>query len=139
MSEPILTITSHEDAVELILTQEGVRMRLSENILRQFRDEVAADPDVQAPGWIGRFARAVTGAAGHLLKSYIEYTLDDIDSLVYEGGALVFTYRKRHLPSFEDVKISDDGANMSVLASFAPADAQNFVERFNTLKAQARR
>lgn len=136
MSEAVFTITSHEDAVELMLTQASVRMKLSESVLREFRDEVAADPDVRSPGLVGRFARAVTGAVGALLSSYIEYPLYEIEALDYRDGALVFTYRKRHRPSFEDITFDMNGKRMPALAAFTSADATAFVERFNALKAQ---
>lgn len=136
MSEAVLTITSQEDAAELVLTQSSVRMKLSESVLREFRDEVAADPDVQSHGLAGRFARAVTGAVGALLSSYVEYPLYEIESLAYRDGALVFTYHKRHRPSFEDISFVLHGKRMSALAAFAPADAMTFVERFNELKTQ---
>lgn len=137
MTEAVLTITSQEDAVELILTQSSVRMKLSESVLRQYRDEVAADPDVQSPGLVGRFARAVTGAVGALLSSYIEYPYYEIEALDYRDGALIFTYRKRHRPSFEDITFDLKGKRISALAAFAPADAATFVQRFHALKSQS--
>lgn len=138
MSDPLLTITSREDAVELILTQDTVRMKLSEAILEQFRKEVSDDPDVQAPGLIGKFVRAVTGAAGKLLSTSIEYPIYDIASVEDRAGTLVFTYLRRQHPSFEDISMSfDDKKRVSALAAFAPADAAAFAERFATLKAQS--
>lgn len=139
MSEPILKIISQEDAVELTLTRESVRMRLSDSVLQQFRREVDADPDVQSPGLAGRFARAVTGAVGKLLTSYIEYAVYDIESVVERNGTLVFTYHKRHVPSFEDINLGINGRTVSALAAFAPADASQFAEQFAALKAQAQR
>jgi hypothetical protein len=136
MSEPILTITSQEDAVELLLTQDSVRMKLSEHVLQEFRREVEADPDAQAPGWVGSFVRAVTGAAGKLLSSYIEYALYDIESLVERDGTLVFTYRKRHRPSFEDISIVLHGKRLTALEAFTPSDAATFAAQFAALKAR---
>lgn len=137
MSEPILTITSREDAVELILTQDTVRMKLSEKILEEYRREVANDPDVQAPGLLGKFVRAVTGAAGKLLSTTIEYPVYDIASVEDRAGTLVFTYLRRQHPSFEDISMGfDDKKRVSALASFAPADAAAFAARFAALKAQ---
>ena len=136
MSEPILTITSREDAVQLILTQESVRMRLSERVLEEYRREVGSDPDVRAPGLAGRFARAVTGAVGKLLGTYIEYALYDIESVTTRDGALIFTYHKRHRPSFEDITVVEGGTTTSALAIFTPNDAARFAEQFALLKGQ---
>lgn len=136
MSEPLLTITSRENAVQLSLTNEQVRMTLSESVTREFHDDVRSDPDVQAPGLAGRFARFITGAVEKLLSSAIEYAVADIESVTMRDGALVFTYVKRHRPSFEDITIVLDGATVPALATFAPADAQAFAERFAALKGQ---
>lgn len=147
MTAPVLTITSREDAVELVLTNEHVRMKLSDAVMREFHRDVQADPDVQAPGLAGRFARMVVGAVGTLISSYIQYDLDDIESLTYQDGTLVFTYHRRHRPSFEDVKFSSDSDKTSgaksalipALAAFSPADAQAFVQQFAAVKAQTQR
>lgn len=145
MSEPLLTIASQDGAVELQLTREQVRMKLSESVLEEYRSEVRSDPDVQASGLIGSFVRAVTGAVEKLISSSITYAIADIDSVAYRDGALVFTYRKRHMPTFDVVQISQDGdvngsgARRSALAAFTPADAQEFVQRFTSVKEQATR
>lgn len=137
MSEPILTITSREDAVELILTQDTVTMKLSEAVLEQFRKEVADDPDVQAPGLLGKFVRAVTGFAGKMLNTTIAYPIYDIASVEDRAGTLVFTYLRRQRPSFEDINFMfDDKQKVSSLAAFAPADAAAFAARFAALKEQ---
>lgn len=143
MSDPLLTITSQEDAVELQLTREHVRMKLSEKVMEEFRSEVRSDPDVQAPGLIGSFVRAVTGAAEKLMSSSITYPIADIESVAYRDGALVFTYRKRHVTTFGDIQVRLDGisarggAKTSALTTFAPADAENFVQQFAKVKEQS--
>ena len=139
MSEPVLTITSQEDAVELILTHEQVLMKLSDAVLHEFRSDAQADPDVQAPGLAGRFARMVTGAVEKMISSTIEYPLADIESVADRDGTLVFTYRKRRAFSFETVTIVLNGVNVPALAAFSPADAQNFAQQFAAVKAQTTR
>lgn len=134
MNDPILTITSRDNAVELTLTGDTVRMNLSEAVLRQAHDEMAADPDVRAPGLAGKFARAITGAVNKLISSTIEYPLYDIASVEDRAGTLVFTYLRRQRPSFEDIRIGEDGRG--ALASFAPADAARFAAQFAALKAK---
>lgn len=138
MNEDILTITTQDNAVELALTADSVRMRLSESVLQEYRREVDSDPDVRASGWAGRIARAITGAVGNLLTTHIEYPLYDLESLVDQNGTLVFTYLRRHRPSFEDITIDATGTRKPALAAFAPDDVARFVERFNALKAQTK-
>jgi len=144
---PILTITSQENAVELILTQSAVVMRLSDQIVNQVHEEIHNDPDVQRLGGVlGRFVRFVTSSAEKMISGSIEYDIDDIKSVAYTNGTLVFTYVKKHRLSFEDVTVGDSdhdsplgkhGKNASVLSLFAPEDAQAFVERFQQVKARS--
>ncbi len=151
-STPILTITSQEDAVELILTQSAVVMRISDQILNQVHEEIHNDPDLQQPtGLIGRFARFIANTAEKMISGSIEYDIDDIKSVAYTDGTLVFTYVKRHRLSFEDLTVGGDdhdiivgapgakhGKNASVLSLFTPEDAQAFVARFAQVKAQSK-
>jgi hypothetical protein len=139
MSEPVLTITSQEDAVELILTHEQVLMKLSDAVAQEFQRDTQADPDTQAPGLVGRFTRMVTGAVGKMISSTIEYPLDDIESVTDRDGTLVFAYRKRRTISFESISVIRDGANVPALAAFSPADVQRFVQQFASVKAQTAR
>ena len=140
MSEStLLTITTVGDkAVQLSLTTVRVRMTLSDELLRQMRDEIAADPDTRAPGLVGRFARFITGAVDKTLSTGIEYAIADIESVTVRDGALVFVYGRRSHPSFDEIRIGSNGATKPVLASFAPADAQTFADRFAEVKAQQR-
>lgn len=138
MSNPILTITSLENAVELILTEDTVRMKLSDAVLKEARDEMANDQDIQSPGLAGKFVRAITGAVNKLISSTIEYPLYDIASVEDRAGTLVFTYLRSQRPSFETIKIVENGRNVPALASFAPADAARFATEFAALKAKAR-
>jgi hypothetical protein len=130
MAEPLLTITSTNGGVELVLTDSAVSMKLSDAVLQQaqheMREDLQNDRDVQKGGLAGRFARFVTTAVDHLLHHTIEYPLKDIASVAYQDGGLVFTYHKKQLLSFETVNIDGTPA----LKSFAEADARAFVERF---------
>ena len=148
---PVLTITTQEDAIELVLTQSSVVMRLSDQIVDQVHEQIHRDPDIQRQqGLIGRFARFVANSAEKMISGSIEYDIDDIESVTYTDGTLVFTYVKKHGLSFEDLTVGDQGhditagkhggkhaTNASVLSLFAPEDAQAFVARFQQLKAQA--
>lgn len=139
MSKPVLTmtITSQDDAVSLVLSNQQVSMKLSDKVIEDARREMRDDPDTKASGWVGGFTRFVTGAVDRLISSSIDYSLDDITSVTVADGRLVFTYAKRHMLTFEDVKISENGSTIPALATFALGDAQAFAEAFAQLK-QAR-
>ncbi len=131
MSETLLTIRSTPDGVELVLTDATVSMKLSETVLQEAQSEMQRDlqndPDVAKGGLAARFANFVTGKVANLLHHTIEYPIGDIESVVYQDGGLVFTYRKKQMLSFETVNINDKPA----LKSFPEADALTFVQRFS--------
>ena len=138
MAETLLTITSTNDGVELVLTDTSVSMKLSDTILqqaqREMQQDLQNDRDVQKGGLAARFAHFVTSAVEGLLHHTIEYSIHDIASVAYQDGGLVFTYDKKHALSFEIVKIDDKPA----LKSFAEADARTFAQRFADVKARQR-
>lgn len=138
MAEPLLTITSTDKGVELVLTDTSVTMKLSDAIQqqaqREMQQDMQNDRDVQQGGLAARFARFVTTAVEGLLRHSIEYSLADIDSAAYQDGGLIFTYHKKHAFSFEVVNIDGTPA----LKSFAEADARAFTQCFAEVKARTR-
>ncbi len=138
MAESLLTITSTNDDVELMLTDTSVSMKLSDTILqqaqREMQQDLQNDHDVQKGGLAARFARFVTTAVDGFLHHTIEYSIRDIASVAYEDGGLVFTYSKKQMFSFEAVSMDGTPA----LKSFAEADARAFVQRFADVKARQR-
>lgn len=136
MGEPVLTITSAENAVTLALTNDAITMRLSDHVLAEAHREIEEDKDVSAPGWAGNLARFVTGSVEKLLRTSIEYPLTDIASIDYRNGTLVFTYRKMHMLTFEDVSITVNGVRKQALSCFAPDDARAFFAKVCELLAR---
>lgn len=136
MAEPLLTITTTDNGVELVLTDTSVSMKLSDTILqqaqREMQQDLQNDRDVQKGGLVARFAHFVTSAVDGLLHHTIEYSISDIASVAYQDGGLVFTYDKKHALSFEMVSLDGNPA----LKSFAEADARAFVQRFAEVKAR---
>jgi hypothetical protein len=134
MGEPILTIKSEQNAVELVLTDTEVSMKLSESVLKEAQSEMKQDlqndSDVQKGGLAGRFGHFIAHAVDTLLHQTIEYPIADIESVEYRDGGLVFTYRHKHTLSFETVRVDDKSA----LKSFSESDARAFVEKFNQIK-----
>lgn len=138
MSQPILTIVSENNAVELVLTDASVSMKLSESLLEEIRGEMRSEPELQQESFAGKFARFVTSSVDKMVSHTIEYPLADIASVEYVDGKLVFTYNKKHLLSFEKVNFGADGKQVSALQSFKEDDARTFVAEFREAKAAAR-
>lgn len=134
VSEPILTIMSEQNAVELTLTEASVTMKLSESLLEEVCAEMRNDKDVQADGFAGKLARFITSSVDKLFSRTIEYPLADIASVDYVDGGLAFTYNKKHLLTFDTVSVSAGKGKESVLCTFAEADARAFVAKFREAK-----
>lgn len=135
MSQPILTIVSENNAVELMLTDASVTMKLSESLLEEVRGEMQSEPELQQSGLAGKFVRFVTSSVDKLISRTIEYPLADIASVDYVDGTLVFTYNKKHKLSFETITVGHGHGKETVLHTFKEDDARAFVERFREVKA----
>lgn len=129
MADSIMTIATTGNEVTLTLTNTAITMRLSEATLAEARKEIKDDPDVAAPGWVGAFARFVTGSVEKLIQSSIEYPLADITALSDDNGTIICTTRSHRVMTFADVMIGIPGKQRQALSAFAPADAQAFVAK----------
>lgn len=138
MSQPILTIMSENNAVELILSDASVTMKLSESLLEEVRAEMRSEPEMRQDGFVGKFVRFVTSSVDKMISQTIEYPLADIASVDYANGALVFTYNKKHMLTFDAISVGAGKGRESVLSTFAEGDARAFVERFHEVKGGAR-
>lgn len=135
MSQPILTIVSENNAVELVLTDASVAMKLSESLLEEIRGEMRREPELQQESFAGKFARFVTSSVDKLVSRTIEYPLADIASVEYVDGKLVFAYNKKHMLTFEKITFGAGGEQVSALQAFKEADARAFVAKFREVKA----
>ena len=129
-TQPDLTIETQSGAVGLTLTRTHVMMHATDALKQELRKETADDPDVKTPGFAGRFARFVTGSVQKLLEQKISYSLEDIEAVIYDGETLVFSYRRKHRLSFEDVREE----NRPALSNFSEGDARAFVAAFDQQK-----
>ncbi len=102
-----LTIETEGGADGLTLTPAHITMHAADALKQELRDETATDPDTQSPGFAGRFARFVTRSVRGLLERTLSYPLADIETVVYDGETLVFSYRRKHTLSFEAVREND--------------------------------
>lgn len=125
-----LTIETEGGAVGLTLTRAHIMMHATDALKQKLRDETATDLGTQRPGLAGRFARLVTGSVRGLPEQKISYPLADVEAGIYDGEALVFSYRRKHRLSFEDVR----EGNRSALSNFSEGDARAFVAAFDKRK-----
>lgn len=123
--------------IDLVLTKTKVSMELSAGIREEVQKELAEEREKEKKdGLIGKLVGAVLGGVEKVMQQRIEFDLREVDGVAYEGGKLVFAYKKKRLLDFESVNLTlSDGKPRPALACFAEADARRFVEELG--KAQA--
>ncbi|HEU0054931.1 MAG TPA: hypothetical protein VFQ39_17215 [Longimicrobium sp.] len=128
-----LAITTTDGSATLLVAGEVVALQLSDRTLRQARVEMQRDMDEEG-GFLGRLvANSVRNTVSRMLQRSIEYRVDELRSVEYTGGRLVFTTSDGERV-FENVQINDT----DVTASFSPDDARAFVRTFRAVKAGIR-
>lgn len=139
MTDVPFTIISPEDAVELTLDDTEIVLRLSQKIRDEAQNDLAgAQRDIdEAPRFIRRIAGWALGFARHATNLQMRCALDVIARADYRDGTIVFSYRHRPHPAFEDITAEINGQRRPILAIFAPPDAQAFVARVNALRGVA--
>ena len=127
-----IAITTNNDAASFVLTRNVVALQLTERTLRQVDREMERDARNDSDGvFASMIVSAVRGTVGNMLRRSLEVEIDDLRTVDYRGGRLVFITEDGDR-IFENVEIDDT----DVTASFSAADAQAFVREFRALKAR---
>ncbi len=133
-TEPLVSITSENGLFELVLTRAKVSLQITPALREKMeQDWQRAKADLQKAGLLTRAVSHVIGGLGKKMLDKIEYPLADIETVKYTDGALVFTYRKRRIRSFESFTVNQEGQEIAALQTFRPADAREFVRQFNLI------
>jgi hypothetical protein len=127
-----VVIHTKDNQITLSLAHDTVSMGLSDSVLAAAREDMAKDTTEH--GLAGAFSGFIKKTVSSALRSRVTYPVQDIESAKYENGRIVFTYRQAREMKFEDVGKDNDKA----LASFAPADAQRFVQAVDSAIAATR-
>lgn len=117
-----VVIHTTDNQITLSLAHDTVSMGLSDSVLADVKQQMARDTNDH--GIAGAFSGFIKKTVGSALRSRVTYPVQDLESVKYENGSIVFAYLRPREMKFEDVGKSD---KKKVLASFAPADAQRFV------------
>jgi len=129
-----IAITTTNDAASFVLTRSVVALQLTDRMLRRVDDEMERDARDENHGiFASMIVSAVRGTVGNMLRRSLEVPIDELRSVDYRGGRLVFVTEDGD-QIFENVEIDDT----DVTRSFSPRDAQAFVREFRALKAGAR-
>lgn len=124
-------IRTTDGNVELALRGDRVQVGLSDQVLGQVRDKLAADSSGSSSGLGGMIKGIVRSSVQGALATRIEYPLDEIEEISYDGERLRLVVRGKG-PQLEHADVN----HRPLLASFAPDDARRFVEAVREAKAR---
>ena len=128
MSEARRRLVSRGGEVELELTDQDLRLHLSEKLLHEIQAEMDKGREgARGAGAVGRFVSWALDKASRAVERTIRVPLPDLRAARYEGNALHFDYRRKPALSFESVR-TDSGP---VLAAFPEAEARAFADAVN--------
>lgn len=139
-----VVIHTTDNKMTLTLAHDTVSMGLSDSVLADVKQKMASDTNQH--GLAGAFSGFIKKTVSSALHSRVAYPVQDIQDAKYENGRIEFTYRQPREMKFEDVTL--DHGDMKVgggnahdrkaLDSFAPADAQRFVQAVDSAIAATR-
>lgn len=123
-----IVIRTTDGGVKLGFAHDTVFMGLSDSVVNSARTDMAREArearDSEDQSAFGRsIAGFVKKTVGKALGTRMIYPLQDIDSVRYDNGTIVFTYVHPRTVRFERFS----SGRRSVLSSFPPAEAQHFV------------
>ena len=124
------SIHTNDDKVILGINDSTVYMQLSKEMLNHMNRDLSNDTNKSQDDWAGEFSNFVKSHVRELINRKLEYNLEDIKSVTYDDGGLVFDYKHKHLFSFERIIDEDKPA----LKCFNRQDAESFITHFNALK-----
>ncbi len=123
-----VVIRTTDGSMKLGLAHDTVYMGLTDSVLTAARQDMARDTEETKSAIAGTIERLVKKSVSSALQTQLKYPLTDLDSVTYQGGTIKFAYRNKRRVGFEDVSQNDHKA----LRSFAPEDAQQFVNTVNS-------
>jgi hypothetical protein len=127
-----LLITTADSTMQLGLVGDTVLMQFGEKLRQKLRAGLDTTHPRSSNRFVAAIERMVMRKVSSALGRRLVRPLAEIDSVTLDGNLIRFSYRDRRGFSFEDMKNDD----RSVLESFRPADARQFVAAVRARKTQ---
>ena len=128
-------INASDNSVDLALIGDSISSGLSEATLAKVNQKTDTGA-VSGSGFGASIEKMVKSQVQSAIGTRVSFPLSSIDSATYEGGAIRFYAKGTTSKMFNTAKVN----HRPLLESFAPADAQRFVDavRARMPNAQAR-
>jgi hypothetical protein len=128
-----MAITTTDNTASFVMTREVVALQLTDRMLREVNREMDRDLNEEKGMFASMVANVVRGTVGTVLRRSLEIPIDELRTVDYRGGRLVFVTEDGDR-IFENAEVN--GTDLT--ASFSPREAQAFVREFRALKARTR-
>jgi hypothetical protein len=129
---PGTAIRTTDGNVEMALRGDRVQLGLSDKVLGQVRDRLAADSAGSSSGALGGMIKGIVRSSVQgALATRMEYPLDEIEEISYDGTRLRLVVRGKG-PQLDHADVN----HRPLMESFAPEDARRFVEAVRAAKAR---
>jgi hypothetical protein len=131
-----MRIYSSDSAVDLVLSGNNILAGLSPRTVERVKSEMAKSDNHDTSGFGGSISRLVKNSVAGAIGTHAVFPLSDIRDIRYEHGQIVFDSKdgKQH-DLFGSTKVNGN----KVSSSFAPDDAQKFVEAVRARMGAAER
>ena len=131
-AETVMVITNRTGEIDLVLTEESLAMKLSdqklEEIESEFEDERESGDET---GLAADFKTFVLDSVEKMLNQRLIYPLDAINAMNWQNGEIVIDVEGEGFISFSEVSVDGDMA----LETFREEDALAFIAAFEKLKS----
>ena len=132
--EEILRITNNEDEVDLVLTTDAVYMELSAQVLDEIHQELEKEREEKEDSeFASGIKNMVLDGVEQMMQTKVEYDLDEIREIRWDGGEMIFEVEGSSYISFDAIEVDGD---RPVLETFNRRDALEFIAEFYRVKGQ---
>jgi hypothetical protein len=122
-------IVTTDNGIDLALIGDSISTGLSQSALAKVRAETDTSK-VSSGGFAGDIEKMVKGKVQSAIGTRVSFPISAVRDVRYENGRIVFDWNGGSPGVFDNTKIN----GKPLLASFAPADAEQFVDAVRARK-----
>ncbi|MEQ9092123.1 MAG: hypothetical protein RIE52_13600 [Balneola sp.] len=126
----LFEIEDKYNEVKLCLTKTSVYMLMKSSVKDNMNQEIAQRHSVEASQFIDSQGHFLLGDVILLSSEKLEYSFDDIESISFENGELLFNYKNLQSFVFSDI-LGNDGN--PALLNFYVEDLEKFFLKYKSL------
>jgi len=122
-------IVTTDNGVDLALIGDSISSGLSQSALAKAREQTDT-AKVTSGGFAGDIEKMVKGSVQSAIGTRVSFPLSAVRDVRYDNGRIVFDWNGKSPGIFDHTKMN----GKPLLESFAPADAQRFVDAVRARK-----